>query len=69
MALNFNGPDKVIRHTKNDVESSHLVMNNACVFDVPHEKMFHGSEQDDYVGARIDADQLTSLLSTLGEVL
>ena len=57
LAPNFNGPYKVIRHTKNDVECRHLVMKNVCVFVVSRVTKFHGSEQDDDEAAKIDADQ------------
>ena len=52
---NFKDPFKVTRHTKNDVECRYLVMKNVCMFDVPRVKMFHGSEQDGYEAAKIDA--------------
>ena len=47
----------MIRHTKNDVECRHLVMKNVSIFDVYRVKMFHGTEQDGYEAAKIDADQ------------
>ena len=47
----------IIRHTKNDVEFRHLVIMNVCIFDVSRVKIFHGSDQDGYEAANIDADQ------------
>ena len=57
LAPNFKGSYKIIRHTKNDIECRHLVVKNICIFDVSRVKMFHGSEQDGYKAAKIEADQ------------
>ena len=57
LAPNFKGPYNVIRHTKYDVESRHLVMKNVCICNASRVQMFNGTEQDGYEAAKIAADQ------------
>jgi len=53
----FTGPYRVIQQRKNDVECKHLVMGTIKWFHVTRVKMFHGSEEDGYKAALLDADQ------------
>jgi hypothetical protein len=53
----FLGPYRVIQQRKNDVECKHLVMGTIKWFHVTRVKMFHGSEDDGYRAALLDADQ------------
>ena len=53
----FLGPYRVIQQRKNDVECRHLVMGTVKWFHVTRLKMFHGSEEDGYKAALLDADQ------------
>ena len=53
----FLGPYRVLQQVKNDVECRHLVMGAIKWFHVTRLKMFHGSEEEGYNAALLDADQ------------
>ena len=53
----FLGPYQVIQQRKNDVECKHLVMGTIKWFHVTRLKMFHGTEEEGYKAALLDADQ------------
>ena len=53
----FLGPYRVIQQRKNDVECRHLVLGTVKWFHVTRLKLFHGTEDDGYPAALLDADQ------------
>jgi hypothetical protein len=53
----FLGPYRVLQQRKNDVECRHLVLGTIKWFHVTRIKMFHGTEDDGYQTALLDADQ------------
>ena len=57
MSSPFLGPYKVIQQYKNDVECRHLVMGNTKWFHVTQLKIFHGTEEEGFKAALLDADQ------------
>ena len=53
----FLGPYRAIQQCKNDVECRHLVLGTVKSFHVNRLKLFHGTEDEGYKAALLDADQ------------
>ena len=53
----FLGPYRVIQQRTNNVECKHLVMGNIKWLHVTRLKLFHGTEEQGYKAALLDADQ------------
>jgi hypothetical protein len=53
----FLGPYRVLQQRTNNVECKHLVMGNIRWFHITRLKLFHGTEEEGFKAALLDADQ------------